>query len=93
MEAQQGNELYIEELHNLCSVRNAIWMITSQTMRQKVHVERVDDVRSPQVNNFMETQRKRPLGKPILRWMDTRTILASTGYGLIHLKNPVAGLS
>lgn len=86
-------KLHSKELHNLCSLPNILWMIKSRMMRWVRQVawmgERIEfwrnsyicsvhhNLHSPVVVG--KSQWNRPLGRPRLRWEDTKINCNGTG--------------
>jgi hypothetical protein len=62
--------LHNEELHNLYTSANIIWVIKSRRMRWVGHVAYSGEMRSVYNTLVGKPERKRSLGRPRLRWED-----------------------
>jgi hypothetical protein len=82
-------KLHSEELHNLYSSTNIIRVIKSRRMRWEEHVAQMRQMRSEYKLLVVESEGKRSLGRPRLRWKDNIKIdLREVGFGdvdWIHL--------
>jgi hypothetical protein len=63
-------KLHNEELHNLYSSPNIIRMIKSRRMRWAGNVARMGEMRNGYRILVKKPEGKRPLGRPICRWVD-----------------------
>jgi hypothetical protein len=63
-------KLHNEELHNLYYSQNIIRIIQSRRMRWAGHVARMGEKRNVYRLLVGKPERKRPLGRPRLRWID-----------------------
>jgi hypothetical protein len=63
-------KLHNEELHNLYSSPSIIRIIKSRRMRWAGHVARIGGKRNAYRISVGKREGKRPLGRPICRWVD-----------------------
>ena len=69
-----------EELNNLYSSSNIVWMIKLRRMRRAGHVARMGEEREEYRVLVGKPEGKRPLGRPRRKWMDNiRTDLQEVG--------------
>ena len=74
--------LHNEELKDLYSSLNIVWVIKSRRMRWSGHVARMGEERGVYRVLVGKPERKRPLGRPRRRWVDNiRTELQEVGCG------------
>jgi hypothetical protein len=66
----EWRKLHNEELRNLYSSPDIIRQVKSRRMRWAVHVARMGEERKVYKVLVGKTERKRPLGRPRLRWED-----------------------
>jgi hypothetical protein len=64
------NKLYNEELHNVYSSPNTIRMVKSRRMKLTGHVARMGEKWNAYRILVGKPKGKRPLGRPIRRWVD-----------------------
>jgi len=78
----EWRRLHNEELNDLYSLPNIVWVIKSRRMRWAGHAARVGEERG--VYRFLvgKPERRRPLGRPRRRWVDNiRMDLQEVGCG------------
>ena len=74
--------MHKEELNNLYSSPNIVWVIKSRRMRWAGHVAPMGEEREMYRVLVGKPEGKRPLGRPRLRWVDNiRTDLQEVGCG------------
>ena len=82
----EWRELHTEELNDLYSSHNIVWVIISRRMRWTGHVARTGEVRGIYRVLFGKPEGKRPLGIPKHRWEDNIKMglqeVGCGGYGL-----------
>jgi hypothetical protein len=66
----EWRKLHNEELHNLCSSPNIVWVIKLRRMRWVGHVARMGKERCVCRVLVGKPEGKRPLGRPRHRWED-----------------------
>jgi len=66
----EWRKLYNEELNDLYCSTNIVWVIKSRGMKWAGHVARMGDRRDAYRALVGKPERKRPLGRPRLRWKD-----------------------
>ena len=66
----EWRKLHNEELNDLYSLPNIVWVVKSRRMRWAGHVARMGDDRVVHRVLVGKPKRKRPLGKPRRRWED-----------------------
>jgi hypothetical protein len=82
--AGRWRKLHNEELHNLCTSPSIIRIIKSKRMRWAGHVERMGEKRKVYGLLVGKPERKRPLGRPRLRWIDNiKMNLLETGLSVV----------
>jgi hypothetical protein len=64
--------LHNDELYDLYSSSNIIWVFKSRRMRWAGHVARIGDRRGAYRVLVGRAEGKRPLGRPSLRWEDIK---------------------
>jgi hypothetical protein len=69
--AGRWRKLHNEELHNLYSSRRIIRMIKSRRMRWAGHIARMGDNSNTYRTLVVKPERKRPLGRPGRRWVNS----------------------
>jgi hypothetical protein len=77
-------KLHNEELNDLYSLPNIVWVVKSRRMRWAGHVARVGEDRGVHRVLVGKPEGKRPLGRPRRRWeddfkMDLREVMGSWG--------------
>jgi len=78
----EWRRLHNEELNDLCSSPNIVWLINSRRMRWAGHVARMGEERGVYRVLVGKTEGRRPLGRPRLRWVDNiRMNLQEVGCG------------
>jgi len=78
--------LHKEELNDLYSSPNIVWVIKSRKMRWSGHVARMGEERGVYRILVEKPERKRPLGRPRRRWTDNiRPDLQEVGCGYMDL--------
>ena len=70
-----------EELNDLYSSPNIVWVIKSRRMRWAGHVARMGEERGVYRVLLGKPEGKRPLGRPRRRWVDIRMDLREVGCG------------
>jgi len=66
----EWRKLHNEKLNDLYSSPNIVWLIKSRRMRWAGHVARMGEKRGVYRALVGKPERKRPLGRPRLRWED-----------------------
>jgi hypothetical protein len=66
----EWRKLHNEELNDLCSSPNTIWMIKSRIMSWAEHVAHMGERRGVYRVLVGKPEGRRPLGRPKLRWKD-----------------------
>jgi hypothetical protein len=66
----EWRRLHNEELHDLYSSPNIVWMIKSRRMRWAGHLARIGEKRVVYRVLVGKPEGKRPLGRPRRRWED-----------------------
>jgi hypothetical protein len=66
----EWRKLHNEELHDLYSSPNIVWVIKSRRMRWVWHVARMGEGRGVYRVLVGKPERKRPLGRPRSRWRE-----------------------
>jgi len=66
----EWRRLHNEELNDLYSSPNIVWVIKSRRMRWAGHVARMGEERGAYRVLVGKPEEKRPLGRPRLRWVD-----------------------
>jgi hypothetical protein len=80
--AGEWRKLHTEELHDLYSSPSIIRIIKSRRMRWLWHIARVGEKRNAYRLLVGKIERKRPLGRPRLRWVDNiRMDFVEMGWG------------
>jgi len=78
----EWRRLHNEELNDLYSSPNIVWVIKSRRMRWAGHVARMGEERVVYRVLVGKTEGKRPLGRPRRRWVDNiRMDLQEVGCG------------
>jgi hypothetical protein len=78
----EWKKLHNEELRDLCSSPSIIRIIKSRRMRWAGHVARMGEKRNTFRLLVGKPEGKRPLGRPIYRWVDNiRMNLGEVGWG------------
>jgi len=78
----EWRRLHNEELNDLYSSPNNVWVIKSRRMRWAGHVVRMGEERGVYRVLVGKPERRRPLGRPRRRWVDNiRTDLQEVGCG------------
>jgi len=78
----EWRRLHNEELHNLYSSPNIVWVIKWRRMRWAGHVARMGEERGVYRVLVRKPDGKRPLGRPKRRWVDNiRMYLQEVGCG------------
>jgi hypothetical protein len=78
----EWRKLHNEELHDLHSSHNIVWVMKSRRMRFAGHVARMGEERGVYRVLVGKPERKRPLGRPRCRWEDNiRMVLQEVGCG------------
>jgi len=77
----EWRKLYNEELNDLYSSPNIVWVIKSRRMRWVGHVARMGEERGVHRVLVGKLEGRRPLGRPRHRWVDTRLDLQEVGCG------------
>jgi len=78
----EWRRLHNEELNNVYSSPNIVWVIKSRRMRLVGHVTRMGEERGAYRVLVRKTEGKRPLGRPRRRWVnDIRMDLQEVGCG------------
>jgi hypothetical protein len=67
---REWGKLHIEELNDLYSVPNIVWVIKSRRIRLAGHVACMEEKRGIYRVLVGKTEEKRPLGRPRCRWKD-----------------------
>ena len=81
----EWRRLYNEELNDLYSSPNIVWVIKSRRMRWAGHVARMGEERGVYRVLVGKPEGKRPLGRPRRRWVDNiRTDLQEVGCGYMN---------
>jgi hypothetical protein len=79
---QEWRKLHKEELNDLYSSPNIIWVIKSRRMRWAIHVARMGEERVLYMDLVGIPEGKRPLGRPMCRWENNvRMDLQELGFG------------
>ena len=77
--------MHNEELNNLYSSPNIVWVIKSRRMRWAGHVAHMGEERGVYRVLLGRPEGKRPLGRPRHRWVDNiRTDLQEVGCGYVN---------
>ena len=80
--ARNWRRLHNEELNDLYSSPNIVWVIKSRRMRWAGHVARMGEVRGVYRVLVGKPEGKRPMGRPRHRWVDNiRMDLQEVGCG------------
>jgi hypothetical protein len=80
----QWRKLHNEELNDLYSLPNIVWVIKSRRTRWAWHVARMGECRGVYRVLVGETEGKRPLGGPRCRWeVNMKMDLQDVGYGVM----------
>ena len=80
----EWRKLHNEELNNLYSSPNIVWVINSRRMRWAGHVARMGEGRGVYRVLVGKSEGRRPLGRPRHRWEDNiRMDLREVGYGCV----------
>ena len=66
----EWRKLHNEELNDLYSLPNFVWVVKSRRMRWAGHVARMGEARGVQRVLVGKPEGKRPLGRPRRRWED-----------------------
>jgi hypothetical protein len=86
----EWRKLRNEELNNLYSILNTIWVIKSRRMRRVGHVARMGERRCAYRVLLGKHEKKRQLGRPRRRWedikMDLQEVRLEAWTGLIWLR-------
>ena len=78
----EWRKLHNEELSDLYSLPNVVWVVKSRGMRWEGHVARMGEGRGVHRVLVGKPEGKRPLGKPRRRWEDNiKTDLQDVGGG------------
>jgi len=75
--------LHNEELNDLYSSPNILWVIKSRRMRWAGHVAHMGEERGVYRVLVGKPEGKRPLGRPRRRWVDIRMDLQEVGCGYV----------
>ena len=80
----EWRRLHNEELNDLYSSPNIVWVIISRRMRWAGHVARMGEERGAYRVLVGKPEEKRPLGRPRRRWVDNiRMDLQEVGCGYV----------
>ena len=66
----EWRRLHNEELNDLCSSPNTVWVIKSRRMRWAGHVESMGEERGVYRVLVGKPEGRRPMGRPRRRWVD-----------------------
>ena len=77
----EWRRLHNEELNDLYSSPNIVWVIKSRRMRWAGHVARMGEERGVYRVLVGKPEGRRPLGRPRRRWVDIRMDLQEVGCG------------
>ena len=67
----EWRKLHNEEVRDLCSLPNIVWVVKSRRMRWAGHVALMGEGRGVHRILVRKPEGKRPLGRPRRRWEDT----------------------
>jgi hypothetical protein len=79
----EWRRLHNEELNDLYSSHNIMWVIKSRRMRWAVHVARMGEERGVYRLLVGKPEGKRPLARPRRRWVNITTDLQEVGCGYV----------
>jgi hypothetical protein len=75
----EGKKLHNEEINDLHSPLNIVWLIKSRRMRWEVHVACMEVKRGIYMNLVGKPEGKGPLGTPRRRWEDNIETYSGNG--------------